>query len=249
MQAAFRAQNPCYFTSRDGRRYRKERAYLFDFDPARTLIIYDQFANNLIRETATGGTTEEREKNIKRLLNFFPVLGEDDEGRMVELDAAQVLTIPRKLKSAEVVRHGFMSNFLFANISGIFGAAGFVREIIEKLTPAHEEGGKSDRDKLDAIGTLRLDDEGNPVPDDKIVIGKTQELFGGFAFALSDKVHTKSACICTQCTNTGTVFHSSFCASTLSLRPVSEYTNTSFDLPLSGIVPIGSTVTLSFTLS
>ena len=178
MQAAFRAQNPYRFQGADGRRYRKERAYLFDFDPARTLIIYDQFANNLIRETATGGTTEDREKNIKRLLNFFPVLGEDDEGRMVELDAAQVLTIPRKLKSAEVVRHGFMSNFLFANISGIFGAAGFVREIIEKLTPAHEEGGKSDKDKLDAISTVKVDDEGNAVPDEDIVIGKTQELFG-----------------------------------------------------------------------
>ncbi len=178
MQAAFRAQNPCYFTDPEGNRYRKERAYLFDFDPARTLIIYDQFANNLIRETATGGTTEDREKNIKRLLNFFPVLGEDDEGRMVELNAAQVLTIPRKLKSVEVVRHGFMSNFLFANISGIFGAAGFVREILEKLTPAHEEGGKSDKDKLDAISTVQVNDEGNAVPDDTIVIGQVQDIFG-----------------------------------------------------------------------
>ena len=178
MQAAFRAQNPYSYKAMDGRRYRKERAYLFDFDPARTLIIYDQFANNLIRETATGGTTEDREQNIRRLLNFFPVLGEDENGSMVELDAAQVLTIPRKLKSAEVVRHGFMSNFLFANISGIFGAAGFVREIIEKLPPAHEDGGKSDKDKLDAISTVTVDKEGNTVTDEEIIIGKTQELFG-----------------------------------------------------------------------
>ncbi len=178
MQAAFRAQNPCYFTDPKGRRYRKERAYLFDFDPARTLIIYDQFANNLIRETATGGTTEDRAKNIKRLLNFFPVLGEDEEGRMVELDAAQVLTIPRKLKSAEVVRHGFMSNFLFANISGIFGAPGFVRDILEKLTPAHEEGGKKDDSRLDPIDTIEVDDDGNAIPDEEIVIGRTQDIFG-----------------------------------------------------------------------
>ena len=178
MQAAFRAQNPYSCKSMDGRLWRKERAYLFDFDPTRTLIIYDQFANNLIRETATGGTTEDREANIKRLLNFFPVLGEDDEGCMVELDAAQVLTIPRKLKSAEVVRHGFMSNFLFANISGIFGAAGFLREIIEKLTPAHEEGGKSDKGKLDAISSVTVDKDGNAVADQSIIIGKTQELFG-----------------------------------------------------------------------
>ncbi len=197
MQAAFRAQNPYSFKSADGKSWRKERAYLFDFDPARTLIIYDQFANNLIRKTATGGTTEEREDNIRRLLNFFPVLGEDDEGRMVELDAAQVLTIPRKLKSAEVVRHGFMSNFLFANISGIFGAAGFLREIIEKLTPAHEEGGKSDKDKLNAMHDVQVDADGNAVADQDIIIGRTQELFGDKIYetvpaAISDVIESLS---------------------------------------------------------
>ena len=52
MQAAFRAQNPCDIT-RDGQRYRKENAYVFDFDPARTLIIFDDFANNLRADMAT----------------------------------------------------------------------------------------------------------------------------------------------------------------------------------------------------
>lgn len=33
MQAAFRAQNPCLFHE-NGRHFRKERAYVFDFDPA-----------------------------------------------------------------------------------------------------------------------------------------------------------------------------------------------------------------------
>ncbi len=178
MQAAFRAQNPYSCKSADGRSWRKERAYLFDFDPARTLIIYDQFANNLIRETATGGTAEEREKNIRRLLNFFPVLGEDDEGQMVELDAAQVLTIPRKLKSAEVVRRGFMSNFLFANIGGIFSAPAFVREILEKLPLAHEEAGRADKGDLSGIENVTVDRDGNASADEAIVVGKTQALFG-----------------------------------------------------------------------
>jgi len=40
MQAAFRAQNPCLF-SQDGEFYRKKNAYVFDFDPARTLTIFE----------------------------------------------------------------------------------------------------------------------------------------------------------------------------------------------------------------
>lgn len=61
MQAAFRAQNPCIITSRDGRRLRKETAYVFDFDPARTLIIFDEFANSLSLDTVDGrGTGDDR---------------------------------------------------------------------------------------------------------------------------------------------------------------------------------------------
>ena len=44
MQAAFRAQNPCLF-KRGSDYLQKENAYVFDFDPARTLIIFEQFAN------------------------------------------------------------------------------------------------------------------------------------------------------------------------------------------------------------
>lgn len=178
MQAAFRAQNPCIFT-KNGRRYRKETAYVFDFDPARTLIVFDEFANNLSPDTAAGrGTSEERRAKIKRLLNFFPVLGEDDEGRMVELDAAQVLSIPRRLKSVEVVRRGFMSNFLFQNISNVFGAPAVVQEIVGKLTPAHEEPKAKKNDSLSQMGEVPVDDEGNVDIPREIVIGKTQELFG-----------------------------------------------------------------------
>ena len=178
MQAAFRAQNLCVLTN-DGKRLRKETAYVFDFDPARTLIIFDEFANNLIKKTAEGrGTTEDRKENIRRLLNFFPVIGEDSEGKMVELDAAQVLSIPRKLKSQEVVRRGFMSNFLFQNISNIFGAPSVVREILEKIDPAHEEGNKREADKLKDIKNVPVDENGDVQIPGEIIIGKTQDLFG-----------------------------------------------------------------------
>lgn len=178
MQAAFRVQNPCILT-RNGQRYRKETAYVFDFDPARTLIIFDEFANNLSPDMVAGrGTSEERRQNIKRLLNFFPVLGEDEEGRMVELDAAQVLSIPRKLKSVEVVRHGFMSNFLFQNIGAVFGAPSIVTEIVKKLNPAQEEKLKRNPNSLDHATDIAVDEDGNVEIPSEIVIGKTQDLFG-----------------------------------------------------------------------
>ncbi|OUO75539.1 restriction endonuclease [Blautia sp. An249] len=178
MQAAFRAQNPCILT-RDGKRYRKETAYVFDFDPARTLIIFDEFANNLSPDMVSGkGTSEARSRNIRRLLNFFPVLGEDEEGKMVELDAAQVLSIPRKLKSVEVVRRGFMSNFLFQNIGAVFGAPSIVTEIVKKLNPAQEEKLKRNPEDLDHAADIAVDEDGNVQIPNEIVIGKTQDLFG-----------------------------------------------------------------------
>ena len=132
MQAAFRAQNPCLFKVGTSFK-RKENAYVFDFDPARTLTIFEQFANNLNPNTSKGGgTAEERKENVKELLNFFPVIGEDEQG---ELDAEKVLTIPRKIRSVEVVKRGFMSNFLFQNISNIFGAPKEVIDIITKFEP------------------------------------------------------------------------------------------------------------------
>lgn len=182
IQAAFRAQNPCILT-KNGQRFRKERAYIFDFDPARTLIIFDEYANNLSPETAGGrGTGEDRKENIRRLLNFFPVLGEDSEGKMMALDAAQVLSIPRRLKSQEVVRRGFMSNFLFQNISNIFGAPSVVKEIVEKLAPAKEETRRRDPDGLQNISDVPVDEEGEPQISSEIVIGTARDIFGDKKF-------------------------------------------------------------------
>lgn len=113
MQAAFRAQNPCLFTDAKGNTYRKQNAYVFDFDPARTLTIFEQFANDLIPETSGDkGDFDQRKQHVRELLNFFPVYGEDDQGAMIELDAEAVLTIPRHIHAKEVVERGFMSNFL-----------------------------------------------------------------------------------------------------------------------------------------
>ena len=187
MQAAFRAQNPCLF--KEGTYFkRKENAYVFDFDPARTLTIYEQFANNLNPNTAHGGgTAEERKGNIRELLNFFPVIGEDEQGELIELDAEKVLTIPRKIRSVEVVKRGFMSNFLFQNISNIFGAPKEVLDIIQNFEPLEEPKSKvnlSEEVKKD----LSLDENGEVLLTNDFVIGRTQDVFGDKIYDMTAQV-------------------------------------------------------------
>jgi len=71
-----------------------------------------------------------------------------------------------------------MSNFLFQNISNVFGAPGIVKEIVEKLTPAHEDPRKRDKEALGNISDVQVDDDGEVTIPNEIVIGKTQGLFG-----------------------------------------------------------------------
>ena len=178
MQAAFRAQNPCLFS--DGFTYlRKKNAYVFDFDPARTLDVFEKFANDLIPATSGGGGDDETRKNqVRELLNFFPVYGEDDSGVMVELDAEKVLSIPRKIKSVEVVNRGFMSNFLFANISNIFRAPELVRDTLNKIKPYKDK--KINNIDIDdqTADHLDIDENGEVSISKDQVIGQAQNVFG-----------------------------------------------------------------------
>ncbi len=153
MQAAFRAQNP-YKEFRNGKLNFKNSAYLFDFAPTRVLEIYDDFANGLNPKAVKGEITEkDREENIKELLNFFPVISEDVNGEMVELNAEQVLTFPNALAASEIVNARFMTNMLFNDsLKGVFNFPKEVEEILDKLP---EE--KNKRTRI-AKKTLNLDD-------------------------------------------------------------------------------------------
>ena len=174
MQAAFRAQNPCMF-ERGGTVFQKQNAYIFDFAPERTLTIFDALANNL--SSTPSNDRSVRQENIRELLNFFPVIGEDSEGRMVELDAAQVLTFPQVFKAREVVRRGFLSNLLFANIAGIFRYSEHVKEILEKL-PEAKQGKTKTGQSIDLPEPVpSLDSDGNVQVDIETVINpKVAEL-------------------------------------------------------------------------
>ena len=178
MQAAFRAQTP-YLYKGGGQYHRKENAYVFDFDPARTLTNYEEMANGLTADTAAGGgDTDTRKRHIRELLNFFPVIGEDDEGEMMPLDAEQVMLIPRKIRSKEVVRSGFMSNFLFANISNVYGCSQAVIDILNKITPAKApKDNKVDADDVNEVAG-ETEDSGQPKPDGQKVKELQESLFG-----------------------------------------------------------------------
>jgi type II restriction enzyme len=173
MQAAFRAQNPWQYFKNENV-VEKQNAYVFDFAPERTLIMYDELANDLFKGTTNGsGTTAERKENIKQLLNFFPVIAEDAQGKMAEIDVNQVLTIPRTIKAQEVVKRGFMSNLLFQNISGIFAANG-AEEILNNLKPAKE----NKRNNFSLPKDIKIDNNGEVEADKKEVSSTTEQYFG-----------------------------------------------------------------------
>ena len=173
MQAAFRAQNPYKFYQ-NGNLQRKKSAYIFDFAPTRVLTIFDDFANSLLSATANGqSTTIERTENVAKLLNFFPVISEDRDGKMIELDASQVLTFPRAIKAQAIVNSGFISNLLFTNISNIFSIP---REVIDTLEKMDTDRGKRNRkpsvpidhDKLRQNGEMIINTNTDAIFGDKV---------------------------------------------------------------------------------
>lgn len=178
MQAAFRAQNPLRFTE-NGEFKAKKSAYLFDFAPTRVLEIYDTFANALNPSAANGEITEaERKSNIKELLNYFPVISEDVNGKMVELDAEKVLTFPNALAATEIVQARFMTNLLFNdNIKGVFHFPKEVEEILDKMDKETGKRAVKDDRKLD------LDDAR------KVEVGKQTKINENTSVILGEKIY------------------------------------------------------------
>nr|WP_026680276.1 Eco57I restriction-modification methylase domain-containing protein [Priestia megaterium] len=172
-QAAFRSQNPYEF-EQEGKLYRKENAYIFDFSPDRTLRLYDEFANNLT--SGSSKTSSERKNKVKKLLNFFPVIAEDEDGSMHEINASEVLTIPTRITSMEVVKRGFMSNLLFANIAGIFSGDSPFKEILDKIPP--EKNKRLEKPRELEVTDPHLDEEGEVEIPKEVVLGKSKDIFG-----------------------------------------------------------------------
>ena len=171
MQAIFRSQNPYEFIDNNGNLCRKKSAYVFDFSPNRVLKVYDKFANSLLADVVRGEATEKiREQNVAELLNYFPVLAEDESGKMIELDAEQVLTFPKAIVAKEVVNRGFVTNLLFVNINNVFNIPS---EVITALNKAHST---SDTDKQTKSEEIQHDPDRKKNRDHRISVNKDKLL-------------------------------------------------------------------------
>lgn len=70
-----------------------------------------------------------------------------------------------------------------------------MREIVEKLTPAHEEGKKADPKKLDGMGTISVDETGEVEIPNETIIGKTQDLFGPKIYEVTGDIQEQVAAV------------------------------------------------------
>ena len=157
-QAIFRAQNP-YKYEKDGKLYRKKSAYVFDFSPYRVLEIYDKLANSLSEKSAIGNITEsERQENVAELLNFFPVLSQDENGKMVELDASQVLTLPAAKMASDIVKRRFITNLLFKDIGNVFNLPSEIVKKLNKVQNSKEDGTANKKEKRDVSNNRERDE-------------------------------------------------------------------------------------------
>ncbi|MBR2994421.1 Eco57I restriction-modification methylase domain-containing protein [Candidatus Saccharibacteria bacterium] len=176
MQAAFRAQNPFKIATSGNECFMKENCFVFDFAPDRILQTLAEMADSINH----GPGTQTREEKVKILINFLPVIAEDNEGKMKYLDANEVLTIPLKLITEEVVNRGFMSNRLFENISNIFGCPQSVKDIIAKMDEAKGRDVNKGKDKTPVKPTVRIwtDNDNKIHINEDIVVNTTNGLFG-----------------------------------------------------------------------
>lgn len=114
MQAAFRAQN-AYEFNENGKHYRKEHAYIFDFSPERALEVYGTFATGLESQPITNH--KKYDDQITQMVKLFPVITENDDGKMQETDTETIVSLPQKYKSDKVFEQGFSSSYLINDIA------------------------------------------------------------------------------------------------------------------------------------
>src|SRR5699024_9921097 len=97
-------------------------------------------------------------------------------------------------KATEVVKRGFMSNLLFANITGIFSAPQIVLDTLNNLTPEREGKLKPTNEEVDTED-VSVNEDGEAEIDDQAVMDTTGAILGdkiyGMEIVIADDAEEK----------------------------------------------------------
>jgi len=167
LQAAFRGQNPWKYTDEDGNDIIKDNCYVFDFAPDRLLLIFQDYARSVV----SGG--ESTAQKIKKVLNVMFVVAEDDYGEMKELNANDVVTMPLKLMTQEIVNGKFITSNKLFNIGNIFHLPEGAREILNEMGTVKKRKVEHDKTKNQIPESeVKYDDEGNVIINESALVNK-----------------------------------------------------------------------------
>ncbi len=168
LQAAFRAQNPWVYG--EHKEFSKDDCYIFDFAPDRVLTILGDYA---IKLTDNQNKNQDHKPAIRKLLNYLSIISMDEKGEMRELDARDVVELPRKLIAKEIVDGGFITSNKLFNINNIFHASPEARQIINKLTAVKKQKLEKSPSEVSETET-EIDDDGNTVIDSEVLINSSE---------------------------------------------------------------------------
>ena len=130
-QTVFRAQSPWDYKDDDGVTHFKQNAYVFDFSPARTLGVIEEYAEKTFtKKDKKVITSDEKVEAIMRVLNFMPFISMDENREMRMVEAKELLSMGRSVAAREIFEGGFMSQKIF-NIKGVFRDSKKTRALID----------------------------------------------------------------------------------------------------------------------
>lgn len=107
LQSIFRVQSP--YKGKEGQ---KEKGYVFDFAPDRSLKMVSEAA----KLNTKGGSLNSRqqENDMKRFLNFFPIIGIDGS-QMKSYNVKSMLTQLKRAQAERAVRNGFDDTSIYSD--------------------------------------------------------------------------------------------------------------------------------------
>lgn len=201
LQAAFRAQNPWSYG--EHKEFYKTDCYVFDFAPDRVLTILQDYAVNL---SGGGKKNEDHKPAIRKLLNHMSVISMDDKGELRELDAKDIVELPRRLIAKEIVDGGFVTSNKLFNIGNIFHASAEARAIINKLQAVKKQKLEKKSEDLPEPQT-QVDENDEAIVDPEILVNTSNGVLKEKKY---EELTTEEAQIAKEAARNSTILDTTF---------------------------------------